>query len=262
MKDNPELYLILIEKHLNWYDMLNLRALTKEYRKWVEYLCDSYLHFGDFHLLGTRTFITSIICSHCGGSQCYSDYSKPSDGIKYSTFLQDPMPRRLIPRCNRWRCRFISIASKLRTSAREGVFYTIQDILGDDERVKIPRSNGSTALALMLYTDIVYFMRFSTFPQPRLHGIMIWGKGDDFNRRDTIYQKTVPINTMQRLGEKLNEIGKRALTKIYRKIPKDVINIIASFITTPLPISPNFGYWGTLGWSRHPWRPSPQDLES
>ena len=33
MKDNPELYLILIEKHLNWYDMLNLRAITKEYRK-------------------------------------------------------------------------------------------------------------------------------------------------------------------------------------------------------------------------------------
>jgi hypothetical protein len=136
------------------------------------------------------------------------------------------------------------------------VFYTLEDILDKDERVKIPRSNGSTSLAIMLHDNILYHIG------GQFHGIMIWGKGDDCRSRDAIYQKTVPINAMQRLGEKLNEIGKRALTKIYRKIPKDVINIIASFITTPLPISPNFGYWGTPGWSRYPWRPSPQDLES
>jgi hypothetical protein len=256
MKDNPELYLILIEKHLSWYDILNLRAITKEYRRCVEHMSDTYLHFGDYHLLGTRTFVTSSICSHCGGSQCYSDYSKPSDEISYSIFLQDILPRRLIPRCNRWRCRFISITSKLKTSAREGVFYTIEGILDEDERVKIPRSDGSTSLAIMLYDNILYRIG------GRLHAIMIWGKTDNCSRGKTVYQKTVPINAMQRLGEKLDDMDKRALTKIYRKIPKDVINIIASFITTPRPFSPKFGHWGSQNRSLYPWRPSPQDLET
>ena len=254
MKDNPELFLKLIEKHLNWYDILNLRVLSKEYRKLVELMNDSYLHFGDYHLLGTRTFVTSSICSHCGGSQCYSDYSIPSDGISYSMFLQDILPRRLIPRCNRWRCRFISMASKLKTSAREGVFYTIEDLLDEDERVKIPRSDGSTSLAIVLHDNILYRIG------GRLHAIMIWGKKDNCSRGDTVYQKTVPINAMQRLGEKLDVMGKRALTKMYRKLPKDVINIIASFITTPRSFSPKFGCWGSQGRSLYPWLPLSRDF--
>ena len=254
MKDNPELFLKLIEKHLNWYDILNLRVLSKEYRRCVEHMSDTYLHFGNYHLLGTRTFVTSSICSHCGGSQCYSDYSTPSDGISYSMFLQDILPRRLIPRCNRWRCRFISMASKLKTSAREGVFYTIEDILDEDERVKIPRSDGSTSLAIMLHDNILYHIR------GQFHAIMIWGKKDNCSRGDTVYQKTVPINAMQRLGEKLDVMGKRALTKMYRKLPKDVINIIASFITTPRSFSPKFGHWGSQDRSLYPWRPLSRDF--
>ena len=93
----------------------------------------------------------------------------------------------------------------------------------------------------------------------QFHAIMIWGKKDNCSRGDTVYQKTVPINAMQRLGEKLDDMGKRALTKMYRKLPKDVINIIASFITTPRSFSPKFGCWGSQGRSLYPWRPLSQD---
>ena len=136
------------------------------------------------------------------------------------------------------------------------MFYTLESVLDEDERVKIPRSDGSMSLAIMLHDNILYYIR------GQFHAIMIWGKTDNCNRGDTVYQKTVPINAMQRLGEKLDVMGKRALTKMYRRLPKDVINIIASFITTPRSFSPKFGCWGFSHFSRFPWRPSPQDLET